>query len=72
MRYSFARERIVEVNGEPSLQTFIDGEAQFVAFDIRDGLIEGIFAVLNLDKLRGLDYAAGLDGWHAPDPSRCG
>lgn len=59
MRYSFGSERIVEVNGEPSLQTFIDGRAQFVAFDIRDGLIEGIFAVLNPDKLRGLDYAAG-------------
>lgn len=58
-RYSSGREQIVDVNGEPTLRTFIDGRPQFVAFDIHDGLIEGIFAVLNPDKLRRLDHAAG-------------
>lgn len=54
-RYPFGEARIVDFNGEPALSTTIDGGRQFVAFDIRDGLIHGIFAVLNPDKLRRLN-----------------
>ncbi|HEY5835066.1 RNA polymerase sigma-70 factor [Streptomyces sp.] len=58
-RYPSGQEHIVDFNGELTLQTSIDGGRQFVAFDIRDGLIHGIFAVLNPDKLRRLDPALG-------------
>jgi RNA polymerase sigma-70 factor (ECF subfamily) len=58
-RYSSGQEHILDFNGELTLRTTIDGKRQFVAFDVRDGLIHGIFAVLNPDKLRRLDHAIG-------------
>jgi RNA polymerase sigma-70 factor (ECF subfamily) len=57
-RYSSGEEQIVDVNAELCLRTLIGGKQQFVAFDIRDSLIQGIFAVLNPDKLCRLDHAA--------------
>lgn len=50
-RYEVGEMRLIEANGEPALWTTIDGHEQFVAFDVRDGRIHGIFAVLNPDKL---------------------
>ncbi|MEU2866701.1 RNA polymerase sigma factor SigJ [Streptomyces mirabilis] len=52
-RYGLGAMRLVGVNdGSPAVWTEVDGGRQLVAFDIRgDGLIHGIFAVLNPDKL---------------------
>jgi RNA polymerase sigma-70 factor (ECF subfamily) len=57
-RYPLGEVRVVHANGEPALWTTIDGRQQFVAFDVRDGLIHGIFAVLNPDKLAQFRAAA--------------
>ncbi|KAB2363518.1 RNA polymerase sigma-70 factor [Actinomadura montaniterrae] len=50
-RYGFGEVRIVEANGAPALWTHIDGNEQLTAFDVRDGRVHGLFAVLNPDKL---------------------
>ena len=42
---------VVEANGAPALWTHIDGHEQLTAFDVRDGRVHGLFAVLNPDKL---------------------
>jgi RNA polymerase sigma-70 factor (ECF subfamily) len=51
-RYSFADMRLTEANGQPALRLTVDGREQITLFDIReDGLVHGVFAVLNPDKL---------------------
>jgi len=52
-RYGLGETRLVEVgDGSPAVWTQVDGGRQLVAFDVRaDGLIHGIFAVPNPDKL---------------------
>ncbi|NUP61615.1 MAG: RNA polymerase sigma-70 factor [Nonomuraea sp.] len=50
-RYEFGGSRLVEVNGEPALWMRLAGYDQLVALDIRDGRIQGVFSVLNPDKL---------------------
>jgi RNA polymerase sigma-70 factor (ECF subfamily) len=52
-RYGLGETRLVGVNdGSPAVWTEVDGGRQLVALDIReDGLIHGIFAVLNPEKL---------------------
>jgi RNA polymerase sigma-70 factor (ECF subfamily) len=53
-RYGIDAARVVEANGEPALWLSVAGQEQFVALDVRAGLIHGIFAVLNPDKLARL------------------
>lgn len=52
-RYHLGETRMVGVNdGAPAVWTEVDHSRQLVAFDVReDGLIHGIYAVLNPDKL---------------------
>ncbi|MEV6010516.1 RNA polymerase sigma factor SigJ [Streptomyces sp. NPDC051976] len=51
-RYSFEDLRLTEANGQPALRLALDGREQVTLFDIReDGLVHGVFAVLNPDKL---------------------
>jgi RNA polymerase sigma-70 factor (ECF subfamily) len=56
-RYPSGQEHVLDVNAGPTLQTSLDGGRQFVAFDVRDGLIHAVFAVLNPDKLHRLPPA---------------
>jgi RNA polymerase sigma-70 factor (ECF subfamily) len=51
--YGLGETRLVGVNdGSPAVWTEVDGSRQLVVLDIReDGLIHGIFAVLNPEKL---------------------
>ncbi|MER6513244.1 RNA polymerase sigma-70 factor [Nonomuraea sp. NPDC001636] len=50
-RYDFSRARLVEANGRPALWTHVAGSDQFIALDVRDGRIQGLYGVLNPDKL---------------------
>lgn len=50
-RYGFGATEIVEANGEPAVWTRVDGQEQLAVFDIRDGRIHAVYAVLNPDKL---------------------
>jgi RNA polymerase sigma-70 factor, ECF subfamily len=52
-RYGLGETELVGVNdGSPAVWTEVDGSRQLVALDIReDGLIHGVFGVLNPDKL---------------------
>jgi RNA polymerase sigma-70 factor (ECF subfamily) len=52
--------QMIAVNdGAPAIWTEVDGGHQLVAFDIReDGLIHGIHAVLNPDKLTRVGHRA--------------
>ncbi|HEX5594564.1 MAG TPA: RNA polymerase sigma-70 factor [Micromonosporaceae bacterium] len=50
-RYPISDVRIVEANGDVAISMAVDGQMQLVVFDIRDGRIREIFAVLNPDKL---------------------
>ncbi|WP_026411131.1 RNA polymerase sigma-70 factor [Actinomadura oligospora] len=50
-RYPLEEARVVEANGEPALRAEMGGQHQIITFDVRDGRIHGIFAVLNPDKL---------------------
>ncbi len=51
-RYSFEDARVVDANGAPALWIVIEGRPQVATLDVRDGLVHGIYAVLNPDKLR--------------------
>jgi RNA polymerase sigma-70 factor (ECF subfamily) len=54
-RYSFDDIRLGEANGEAALRAALDGREQITLFDIReDGLVHGVYAVLNPDKLTRL------------------
>lgn len=53
-RYTFEHGRITDVNDEPAIVTTVDGSERFVTLDVRDGLIHGIYAVVNPDKLTHL------------------
>jgi len=53
-RYSFGPGRITDVNGEPAIAITVDGREWFATFDVRDGLVHGIYAVANPDKLTHL------------------
>jgi RNA polymerase sigma-70 factor, ECF subfamily len=47
--------RFAEINGQPGLITYADGEpTNVVTFEIADGLIRKVFIVRNPDKLRAL------------------
>jgi RNA polymerase sigma-70 factor (ECF subfamily) len=50
-RHPFGAPRRVDVNGRPAAALAIDGIDQVVMIDVRDGRIDGIYAVLNPDKL---------------------
>ncbi|MEU1389011.1 MULTISPECIES: RNA polymerase sigma-70 factor [unclassified Nonomuraea] len=50
-RYDFSRARLVEANGRPALWTHVAGTDQLIALDVRDGRIQGLYGVLNPDKL---------------------
>jgi RNA polymerase sigma-70 factor (ECF subfamily) len=53
-RYRFELIRVTEVNGQPALHLAVDGSEQVALLDVRDGVIHGVFAVLNPDKLTRL------------------
>lgn len=53
-RYALATAEVVETNGQPALWLQMGGQDQVVAFDIRDGRIHQVFAVLNPEKLTSL------------------
>lgn len=59
-RHGGAEARPVEANGEPALWLTLGGQHQFVALDIRDGRIHGIFVVLNPDKMARLRAVTAL------------
>jgi RNA polymerase sigma-70 factor (ECF subfamily) len=48
---------VTQANGEPAIWTVIGGQRQLVAFDVRDGRIHGVFAVLDPDKLASVGPA---------------
>jgi len=50
-RYEVGAPEIIEANGAPAVWISVDGGEQLVAFDVRDGRVHGIFAVMNPDKL---------------------
>lgn len=50
-RYPTGDIRLVEANGAPTIWMAMGGQEQLVAFNVRDGRIHAIFAVLNPDKL---------------------
>ncbi|MFD8000861.1 RNA polymerase sigma-70 factor [Streptomyces mirabilis] len=50
-RYPFGPSRIVDANGGPALALTVDGAEQIVTIAVRDGRVDGIYAVLNPDKL---------------------
>ncbi|MFD3615300.1 RNA polymerase sigma factor SigJ [Streptomyces sp. NPDC058676] len=50
-RYPLGTPRRVDVNGRPTLAITVDGIDQVVTIDVRDGRIDGIYVVLNPDKL---------------------
>ncbi|WP_433461654.1 RNA polymerase sigma-70 factor [Spirillospora sp. CA-128828] len=50
-RYGIGATEIVEANGAPAVWTHVDGQEQLALFDIRNGRIHAIYAVLNPDKL---------------------
>ncbi|MEU1727625.1 RNA polymerase sigma-70 factor [Nonomuraea sp. NPDC005692] len=50
-RYDFSRARLVEANGRPALWTHVAGTDQLIALDVRDGRIQGLYGMLNPDKL---------------------
>jgi RNA polymerase sigma-70 factor (ECF subfamily) len=52
--------RLAEVNAQPALITFIDGRpAQVVALDIAEGRVQGIYIVVNPDKLVNIPALSG-------------
>ncbi|WP_433893886.1 RNA polymerase sigma factor SigJ [Streptomyces sp. CA-111067] len=53
-RYQVDEIRLTEANGGPALRLTIDGRPQITLLDVRDGLIQGVFVVLNPDKLTHL------------------
>ncbi|GAA4998113.1 hypothetical protein [Actinopolymorpha pittospori] len=53
-RYPFEDFRLVEVNGRPAIWVTVDGIDQVVSVHTRDGLVHGIYCVLNPDKLTRL------------------
>ena len=50
-RYPFGTPRRVDVNGRPAVALEVDGIDQVVTVDVFDGRIDGIYVVLNPDKL---------------------
>ncbi|WP_433439363.1 RNA polymerase sigma-70 factor [Nonomuraea sp. CA-141351] len=50
-RYDFTDTQLIEVNGQPAVWTRVGENRQVVLIDIHDGLITGIYGVLNPDKL---------------------
>lgn len=53
-RYSFEDIRLTEANGQPAVRLALDGREQVTLLDVRDGLVHGVFVVLNPDKLTRL------------------
>jgi len=56
-RYPLEEAYVTQANGEPAIWTVIGGQRQLVAFDVRDGRIHGVFAVLDPDKLASVGPA---------------
>lgn len=50
-RYPFGEPRLVTANGQPALALNVDGIEQVVTIAVREGRIDGIYAVLNPEKL---------------------
>ncbi|MGW6399287.1 hypothetical protein [Streptomyces sp. NPDC055134] len=50
-RYSFGPPRVVNANGVPAIALSVDGIKQVVTISVRDERIDGIYAILNPDKL---------------------
>ncbi|MEJ7803278.1 MAG: RNA polymerase sigma-70 factor [Candidatus Limnocylindria bacterium] len=50
-RYPLRDVRIVQANGQAAARLSFDGNPQFLAIDVDDGRIQGLYAVLNPDKL---------------------
>jgi RNA polymerase sigma-70 factor (ECF subfamily) len=50
-RYPFGDARVVTANGLPALALTVDGIEQVVTISVHEGRIDGVFAVLNPDKL---------------------
>lgn len=50
-RYPFGEARLVDANGAPALALAVDGIEQVVTVSVRAGRIDGVYAVLNPDKL---------------------
>lgn len=48
---SFHDGYIADVNAEPAIAITVDGSERLVTLDVRGGLIHGIYAVANPDKL---------------------
>ncbi|MFE3452793.1 RNA polymerase sigma-70 factor [Nonomuraea sp. NPDC059194] len=51
-KYTFGEARVVDVNGAPALSFMAEGRVQVACLDFRDGLVHGIYVMLNPDKLR--------------------
>ena len=67
-RYPVQEARLTQANGESAIWTEIGGQRQLVTFDVRDGHIHAIYAVLNPDKLTHI--SADLYAGHRPaDPA---
>jgi RNA polymerase sigma-70 factor (ECF subfamily) len=49
--HPFGSPRRVDVNGRPAAALAIDGIDQVITIDVRDGRIDGVYAILNPDKL---------------------
>ncbi|KAB1148119.1 RNA polymerase sigma factor SigJ [Streptomyces luteolifulvus] len=50
-RYPQGTSRLVDVNGRPALAVTLDGADQLVIIDVYDDCVDGVYAVLNRDKL---------------------
>ncbi|WP_435220770.1 RNA polymerase sigma-70 factor [Streptomyces sp. Tue6028] len=50
-RYPFGEARVVDANGAPALALAVDGIEQVVTISVQDGRIDGVYAVLNPEKL---------------------
>ncbi|WP_406327529.1 RNA polymerase sigma-70 factor [Streptomyces sp. NBC_00203] len=50
-RYPFGDARVVTANGLPALALTVDGIEQVVTISVHEGRIDGVYAVLNPDKL---------------------
>lgn len=51
-RYSYGAAGLSEANGHPVIWTRVGSNLQLVAIDVREGRIQGLYSVLNPDKLQ--------------------
>jgi len=55
-RYRVEDISVIEANGQPALRMTMNGHQQITLLDVRDGLIHGLYGVLNPDKLTHLGW----------------